>query len=125
MKTITRMAMMAAVMFLAVASVGQAQGGGGGRGQNRLDGILKDSLKVSDAVLAKADSIQKIYTAQLAPLREAARGGDADARTKMADIQKKQTADIKALLTADQAAQFDKIMAAMPMGRRGGPPPTL
>ena len=123
MKTMTRMAMMAAVMFLAVTSVGQAQGGGG-RGQNRIDGVLKDSLKVSDAILAKADSIQKVYTAQMAPLREAARGGDADARTKMMDMQKKQTADIKALLTADQSAQFDKIMAAMPMGRRGGPPPT-
>ena len=123
MKTMTRMAMMAAVMFLAVTSVGQAQGGGGG-GQTRIDGVLKDSLKVSDAILAKADSIQKVYTAQMAPLREAARGGDADARTKMMDMQKKQTADIKALLTADQSAQFDKIMAAMPMGRRGGPPPT-
>jgi hypothetical protein len=124
MKTMTRMAMMVAVMFLAVTSVGQAQGGGG-RGQNRIDGVLKDSLKVSDAILAKADSIQKVYTAQMAPLREAMRGGDADARTKMMDMQKKQTADIKALLTADQSAQFDKIMAAMPMGRRGGPPPTV
>ena len=124
MKTMTRMAMMAAVMFLAVTSVGQAQGGGG-RGQNRIDGVLKDSLKVSDAILAKADSIQKAYAAQMAPLREAARGGDADARTKMMDMQKKQTTDIKALLTADQSAQFDKIMAAMPMGRRGGPPPTF
>lgn len=120
MKTMTRMAMMAAVMFLAVASVGQAQGGGGGggRGNNRLDGILKDSLKVSDAILAKADSIQKKYAEERAPLMQAARGGDADARTKMTELTTKQTADIKALLTADQAAQFDKIMAAMP--RRGG-----
>lgn len=121
MKTMTRMAMMAAVMFLAVASVGQAQGGGGGgRGQNRLDGVLKDSLKVSDAVLAKADSIQKKYAAEMQPLMQAMRGGDADARTKMTEMRTKQTADIKALLTADQAAQFDKIMAAMPQGRRGG-----
>ena len=50
MKTMTRMAMMVAVMVLAVTSVGQAQGGGG-RGQNRLDAVLKDSLKVSDAIL--------------------------------------------------------------------------
>jgi hypothetical protein len=122
MKTMTRMAMMAAVMFLAVTSVGQAQGGGGGgrgRGPN-LTTILKDSLKVSDAVLAKADSIQKSYQTQMAPLMEAMRGGDADARTKMTEMRTKQTADIKALLTADQAAQFDKIMAAMPQGRRGG-----
>jgi hypothetical protein len=120
MKTMTRMAMMAAVMFLAVASVGQAQGGGGGRGQNRLDGVLKDSLKVSDAVLAKADSIQKKYTEEMQPLMQAMRGGDADARTKITEMRTKQTADIKALLTADQAAQFDKIMAARPQGRRGG-----
>ncbi|HEV8446769.1 MAG TPA: hypothetical protein VGQ44_08110 [Gemmatimonadaceae bacterium] len=121
MKTMTRMAMMVAVMFLAVTSVGQAQGGGGGgRGQNRIDGVLKDSLKVSDAILAKADSIQKKYSADMAPLMQAMRGGDQDARTKLNDLRTKQTADIKALLTADQAAQFDKIMAAMPQGRRGG-----
>jgi hypothetical protein len=118
MKTMTRMAMMAAVMFLAVASVGHAQGGG--RGANRLDGVLKDSLKVSDAILAKADSIQKKYGEEMQPLMQAMRGGDADARTKMTEIRAKQTTDIKALLTADQAAQFDKIMAAMPQGRRGG-----
>lgn len=123
MKTMTRMAMMVAVMVLAVTSVGQAQGGGGGgRGGNRVMAVLKDSMKVSDAILAKADSIQKAYATQMAPLREAMRGGDADARTKMMDMQKKQNDDIKALLSADQKAQFDKIMAAFPMGRRGGGP---
>jgi hypothetical protein len=121
MKTMTRMAMMVVVMVLAVTSVGQAQGGGG-RGGNRVMAVLKDSMKVSDAILAKADSIQKAYATQMAPLREAMRGGDADARTKMMDMQKKQNDDIKALLSADQKAQFDKIMAAFPMGRRGGGP---
>ena len=121
MKTMTRMAMMAAVMFLAVASVGQAQGGGGGgRGRTASMAVLKDSLKVSDAILAKADSIQKKYAEEMQPLMQAMRGGDADARTKMTEMRTKQTTDIKALLTADQAAQFDKIMAAMPQGRRGG-----
>ena len=43
----------------------------------------------------------------------------------MAELRTQQTADIKALLTDEQKAQFDKIMAAMPQGRRGGPPPTL
>jgi phosphotransferase system IIB component len=121
MKTMTRMAMMVAVMVLAVTSVGQAQGGGG-RGQNRLDAVLKDSLKVSDAVLAKADSIQKVYSAQMQPLMQAMRGGDADARTKMTEMRTKQNTDIKALLTADQSKRFDEIMAAMPQGRRGGGP---
>jgi hypothetical protein len=122
MKTMTRMAMMAAVMVLAVTSVGQAQGGGGGggRGGNRTMAVLKDSMKVSEAILAKADSIQKAGAAEMQTLNEAARGGDADARTKIADLRTKQTAAIKALLSADQQAQFDKIMAAFPQGRRGG-----
>ena len=51
---------------------------------------------------------------------EAMRGGDADARTKMTANRQKQTDDIKALLTDEQKAAYDKIMAAMPQGRRGG-----
>jgi len=126
MKTMTRMAMMVAVMFLAVTSVGQAQGGGGGggRGGNRVMAVLKDSMHVSDAILAKADSIQKAFGDKRAPLMEAMRGGDADARAKLTALQTEQTAAIKALLSADQQAQYDKIMAAFPQGRRGGPPPT-
>jgi hypothetical protein len=123
MKTMTRMAMMAAVMFLAVTSVGQAQGGGGGGGRGgagRITAVLKDSMHVSDAILAKADSIQKSFNEKRAPLMEAMRGGDADARTKMTALQTEQTAAIKALLSPDQQAQYDKIMAAFPQGRRGG-----
>jgi len=123
-----RMAMMTAAMFVAVTTVAKAQdaqqaGGrrGGGRGPNIM-AILKDSLKVSDAVLAKADSIQKAGQAETAPLMEAARGGDADARTKLMAARQKQNDAIKALLTDDQKAALDKIMSA---GRRGGPAPTL
>jgi hypothetical protein len=125
MNKIVKMAVMAAAMFAAVTSVAKAQDAqqqgagrrGGGRGPNVV-AILKDSLHVSDAVAAKADSIVKAYQAQQAPLMEAARGGDADARTKMADLRTKQTADIKALLTDEQKAAFDKMMPAG--GRRGG-----
>ncbi len=123
MKKMIQMAMMTAAMFMVVTTVAQAQGGG--RGGNRVLAVLKDSLKVSDAIVAKADSIQKAGQAEMAPLMEAARGGDADARSKMAAARQKQTADIKALLTDEQKAAFDKIMAAMPQGRRGGPPPVL
>jgi len=123
MKKMIQMAMMAAAMFMVVTTVAKAQGGGG-RGGSRVLAVLKDSLKVSDAIVAKADSIQKAGQAEMAPLMEAARGGDADARAKMTAARQKQTEAIKALLTDDQKAAFDKIMAAMPQGRRGGPPPT-
>src|SRR3954464_2575555 len=93
MKKMIRTAMMATAMFMVVTTVAKAQGGGGGggRGGPNVVPILKDSLKVSDAVAAKADSIVKAYAAMNAPLMEAARGGDADARTKMTENRTKQT----------------------------------
>ena len=126
MKKMIKTAVMATAMFMVVTTVASAQGGAGrGNRPNPAVTILKDSLKVSDAIVAKADSIVKAYADLNAPLMEAARGGDADARAKMQANNTKRTEAIKALLTDEQKAQFDKIMAAMPQGRRGGPPPTL
>ena len=121
MKKMIKMAMMAAAMFAVVTTTAQAQGGGGGgggRGGRSPLVILKDSMHVSDAILAKADSIIKAAAAESAPLMEAMRGGDADARTKMTAINTKRNDAIKALLTDEQKAQFDKLMPAG--GRRGG-----
>jgi hypothetical protein len=121
MKKMIKMAMMAAAMFAVVTTTAKAQGGGGGgggRGGRSPLVILKDSMHVSDAILAKADSIIKAAAAESAPLMEAMRGGDADARTKMTAIRTKQTEAIKALLTDEQKAQYDKLMPAG--GRRGG-----
>ncbi len=121
MKKMIQMAMMAAAMFMVVTTTAKAQGGGGGggRGRNPLT-ILKDSMHVSDAILAKADSIIKVAAAETAPLMEAARGGDADARSKMQVINAKRNEGIKALLSDEQKAQWDKLMPAG--GRRGGAP---
>jgi hypothetical protein len=121
MKKMIKMAMMAAAMFAVVTTTAKAQGGGGGgggRGGRNPLVILKDSMHVSDAILAKADSIVKAAAAESAPLMEAARGGDADARTKMAAVNTKRNEAIKALLTDEQKAQYDKLMPAG--GRRGG-----
>ena len=124
MKKMIRTGMMVAAMFFAVTSVAKAQDaaqqggrrGGGGAG-GRITAVLKDSLKVSDAIVAKADSIQKVYNEKNAPLMEAMRGGDADARAKMTANRTEMLAEIKKLLTPEQAAQLDKLM---PQGRRGG-----
>jgi hypothetical protein len=131
MQKMIRMTVMAGAMFMAVATVAKAQdaqqqgrGRGGRNAGARIMAVL-DSVKASDAVKAKADSIVKAFAAENAPLSEAARGGDADARTKLMANNQKQTDAIKALLSDDQKAQYDKVMAAFPQGRRGGPPPTL
>ena len=119
MKKMIQMAVMAAAMFVVASTGAQAQGGGGGRGRGpNVSVILKDSLKVSDAIVAKADSIQKAYNEKNAPLMEAMRGGDADARAKMTANRTEMMAEIKKLLTPEQAAQFDKLVPAG--GRRGG-----
>ena len=121
MKKMIRMAMMAAALFAIVTTTAKAQGGGGGgrgRGASPV-AILKDSLKVSDAVAAKADSIYKAYQAEVQPLMEAARGGDADARTKTQAARTKMNDAIKALLTDEQKAKYDKLVPAGG-GRRGG-----
>jgi len=122
MKKMIRMATMAAALMMAVTTVSKAQGGGGGGGRGnpsaRILGAL-DSVHASDAIKAKADSIVKAYTTQTAPLMEAMRGGDADARTKMTDLNKKRNDEIKALLTKDEdKATFDRLTAGG--GRRGG-----
>lgn len=119
MKKIMQMALMAAAMFMAVTTVAQAQGGGGrGRGGRDPVVIVRDSLKVTDAgILAKVDSITKAAATESAPLMEAMRGGDAEARTKMTAVNTKRNDAIKALLTDAQKAEFDKLMTA---GRRGG-----
>jgi len=121
MKKMIRMAMMAAALFAVVTTTAKAQGGGGGGGRGRGANpttILKDSLKVSDAIVAKADSIYKAYQTEVQPLMEAARGGDAEAGQKMQAARTKMNDAIKALLTDEQKAQYDKLMPAR--GRRGG-----
>ncbi len=118
MKKMIRMAMMAAALFAVTTSTAKAQGGGGrGRGPNIM-AVLKDSLKVSDAIYAKADSINKAYMAEVQPLQEAMRGGDADARSKSMAARTKMNEAIKALLTDAQKAEFEKLVPVG--GRRGG-----
>jgi hypothetical protein len=118
MKKMMRVAMMAAALFAVTTTAAQAQGRGGrgGRGPDVM-AVLKDSIKVSDAILAKADSIVKAYQAESAPLMEAMRGGDQDARAKMQAARTKEMDGIKALLSDEQKAQFEKLTT---MGRRGG-----
>jgi hypothetical protein len=119
MKKLVKMLATFAVLSLAVTATAQAQGRrGGGRGVNYAT-ILKDSLHVSEAVATKADSIVKEYQQKNADLRASANGDMQSVMPKMQELRTQQVNDLKALLTDEQKAAFDKILAAMP-GRRGG-----
>lgn len=125
MKKMIKTLAMVAVMFVAVSTVAQAQdaaGGrrGGGRGGPNVAQLLKDSLHVSDAVFAKADSIVKAYQAKQQELRQSANGDMQSVMPKMQELRTQQAADIKALLNDEQKAAYDKLMAGMMGGRRGG-----
>src|SRR5262249_30576074 len=91
MKKLVKMLATFAVMFLAMSAVAEAEGGGGGgggrgRGGPNYASILKDSLHVSDAVAAKADSIVKAYQQKNADLRASANGDMASVQPKMQEL---------------------------------------
>jgi Spy/CpxP family protein refolding chaperone len=117
-----RIATLAAVLCVGITSIGAAQGAepqgqpqagrGGGMG-----GMLLKDINLTDAQKAQIKTIREKYAPQQLELRKAvqATGGPPDdaTRTKMMDLQTKQAAEIRAVLTADQQAAFDKNLADM------------
>jgi len=90
---------------------GEMQGRrGGGRG-------FGADLNLTDAQKAQIKTIREKYMPQQMELRKAAQavGGPPDeaTRSKMMDLQSKQSAEIRAVLTADQQVVFDKNAADM------------
>ena len=142
-----RMAVLGAALVFGMTNVASAQGRGGGqgRGAGRANQIarLMTEITVSADVQARIDTIAAKYQTQQRELMTAAGGGgggggmqvDDATRTKMMQLNAKRNAEVRALLTSEQQAQFDKNVAAMPMGGRRGnrggrsaappPPPAL
>jgi Spy/CpxP family protein refolding chaperone len=116
-----RIATLAAALCVGMTSVAAAQGTepqgqGQGRGE-RMGGMLLKDINLTDAQKAQVKTIRDKYVPQLQELRKAsqATGGPPDeaTRTKMMDIQTKQSNEIRAILTADQQTTFDKNLAEM------------
>ena len=95
----------------------EPQGQGSMRRGEGMGGMLLKDINLTDAQKAQVKTIREKYVPQLQELRKAsqATGGPPDeaTRTKMMDIQTKQTTEIRAILTADQQATFDKNLAEM------------
>ena len=125
-RTITALSLLA---IAAAAAPAMAQGGGMGGPPNA--GMM--AQRTSDRLLqgitlstTQADSVKAIdarYAADMTAIFQA--GGDdrAAMREKMTPLRAKQRADIRALLTADQQAAFDKNVTEMDKARmnRGAP----
>ena len=115
----------ASIALCATATVASAQGGpppgappqggqggqqgGPGRG-NRGMAMLMEGITLTDAQQAKVDSIQTFYRAErqkMMPNGQAGGPPDEGMRAKMTEMMNKQSADIRAILTADQQKLFD------------------
>jgi len=142
-----RMAALGAALVLGMSATVSAQdavarGGGQGRGGGRGGiGMLMTDITVTPEVQTKIQEIVTRYQAQTREIMMSAvqaaggaadagaaggaRGGrgmqlDAESQKKVDDLNAKRNAEIGALLTAEQKAQFEKNLATVAAGRRGG-----
>jgi Spy/CpxP family protein refolding chaperone len=81
-----------------------------------MGGMLLKDITLTDAQKAQIKTIRDKYVPQQMELRKSAEAtGSVDdaTRAKMMDLQTKQAAEIRAVLTADQQTQFDKNLVDM------------
>ena len=120
---VIRIATLAFALGVGMTSVAAAQGppesqgqGGMRRGQG-MGGMLLKDITLTDAQKAQIKTIREKYLPQQMELRKAAQatGGPPDeaTRSKMMDLQEKQAAEIRAVLTADQQKVFDSNLKEM------------
>jgi protein CpxP len=101
-------------LLLGIAAVSRAQGGGGQRmsPEDRAKN-LQTQLKLTDDQTAKITVIYKAQAVKMDSIRTAA-NGDRDAmRSAMGPLRTSTNAQVKAVLTPDQATAFDKMQADM------------
>ena len=115
-----RTATLAVALCVGMTSVAAAQGAppqGQGQGRGERSGMLLKDINLTDAQKDQIKTIREKYMPQQVELRKAsqATGAQPDeaTRTKMMDLQTKQAAEIRAILTADQQVTFDKNLAEM------------
>ena len=117
---VVRIATLAAALCVGMTAVASAQStqpqqNEGRRGNRMSEWLLKD-INLTDAQKDQIKTIREKYVPQQLELRKAAQAtGSVDdaTRAKMVDLQDKQAAEIRAILTADQQTTFDKNLASM------------
>lgn len=115
---VVRIATLAAALCVGMTTVAAAQDTQPqqAQGRGRMGEWLLKDINLTDAQKDQIKTIREKYMPQQMELRRAAQAtGSVDdaTRAKMVDLQDKQAAEIRAVLTADQQATFDKNLAAM------------
>ena len=117
----------AAVASAQAGAPAPAQQGGPGGGRGGFNRSL-NGIELTDAQKTKVAEIQAKYQPDLQAIRESMQGGGdrAAAFTKMQAVREKMNPEIRAVLTAEQQAIFDKNLAEqkarMEQMRQGGGP---
>lgn len=108
-------------ILLGFTAVSRAQGGGMRMNPEDRAKQLQTQLKLNDDQTAKVTAIYKTQFTKMDSIRTAS-NGDRDAmRQAMMPLIKDTNDKIKAILTADQAAQYDKmVQERMNRMRQGG-----
>ncbi len=99
--------------LLGITAISRAQGGGQRMSPADRAKAMQTQLKLSDDQTAKITAILQTQQTKIDSIRTAA-NGDRDAmRAGMTPIRTATTAQIKALLTPDQAVAYQKMMDEM------------
>ena len=109
-----RIAVIVAALLITGAAEARAQGAMQQGGQSRRN-VQLDGIELTDAQKSRLDEIQKKYQPEMMALRtELQNGGDrAELMRKSSALRDRSSADIRAILTADQQVVFDKHTAEM------------
>jgi Spy/CpxP family protein refolding chaperone len=110
---------------------GVRDGRGGPRGRGgRADEMLLRGITLSTDQQQRIDTIRTRYRAQMDQMRQQSSGDRTAMRDQMRTTLEREQAEMRAVLTDDQARQFDQNVAEMRArtqqgGRRGGGQPPL
>ena len=115
-----RIATLTGILCIGLASVAAAQGSEQGQtqsaGRREMGGTLLKDITLTDSQKDQVKTIREKYLPQQQEIRKAAQGTgtyDDATRAKVQDLRSKQAAEIRAILTPDQQAIFDRNLAAI------------
>lgn len=110
MKITRILALVGMVALAAPAAYAQGGGGGGGGRGGRQMEMLMQGITLTDAQKAAVDSIGQAFRARM-PAFTPGQPMDSTARAQRLELTQQQYAAVRAVLTADQQAAFDKNLA--------------
>ncbi len=113
-----RIAALGLGMLAGVAAVASAQSGGAvqsGAGTGRRPTLQLNGLELTESQKSRLAEIQRKYQPEMAAIREGMQnGGDqAEVMHKLMELRERSSTEMRAILTTEQQAVFDKNVAEM------------